>query len=237
MGEREVILQRVMDNQNDLGYQLQILNNYQQLNDAVKKENDTIYSTYYHDITFNSANSQQSKYVNQSTTILNTINNWGFWRYIVLAIVLCVLIYRNDMDIYYKIGYILVVLLYPFYIYPLEEITYQVSVYVWNLLISVTYDNGYKNTSLEYAIASGEKLSGPPVSEKAPSLLHDASYVTSKKDENGNDIPPLYVPPARPPAPQQTQASFDFEASTSGTPSPLDLNNWGYTPGSSPSPN
>jgi hypothetical protein len=111
-------------------------------------------------------------------------------------------------------------------------------VYIWNLLISVTYDNGYKNTSLDYGIASGEKLSGPPVSEKPASLLHEASYVTSEKGEHGEKIPPLYVPPTRPPAPQRTEAVLTFDTPTSsGTPSPLNLNDWGTTPGSSPSPN
>jgi len=207
MSEKDIILQGVQNHQNDLGYQLQILNNYQQLHDAVEKENNTIYSTYYQDLTFNSANSRHSKYVYQSTSILNTINTWGFWIYIALAVILCVMIVRKEMGIYSKIGLVLAVLLYPFYIYPLEEISYKLSVYIWNLLISVTYDNGYKNTSLEYGIASGEKLSGPPVSEKAAPMVHEASYVTSTK----NEVPPLYVPPTRPPAPKKTQASLHFD--------------------------
>lgn len=237
MSEKDIILQGVQNHQNDLGYQLQILNNYQQLHDAVEKENNTIYSTYYHDLTFNSANSRQSKYVYESTTILNTINKWGFWIYIALAIVLSVLIIRTEMGIYSKIALILAIITYPFYIYPLEEITYKLSVYIWNLLISVTYDNGYKNTSLEYGIASGEKLSGPPVSEKAASLLHEASYVTGeKKGEKGEEIPPLYVPPTRPPAPQRTEATLTFDTSTSSeTQPPINLDDWGTTPGSTPS--
>jgi hypothetical protein len=239
MSDKDIILQGVQNHQNDLGYQLQILNNYQQLHDAVEKENNTIYSTYYHDLTFNSANSRQSKYVYQSTTILNTVNTWGFWIYIALAIVLSVLIIRSEMGIYSKIGYVIAALGYPFYIYPLEEIIYKLSVYIWNLLISVTYDNGYKNTSLEYGIASGEKLSGPPVSEKAASLLHEASYVTGEKGENGEDIPPLYVPPTRPPAPQRTEATLTFDTSndSSSTEPIIDVNDWGTTPTSSPSPN
>jgi hypothetical protein len=238
MSEKDIILQGVQNHQNDLGYQLQILNNYQQLHDAVEKENNTIYSTFYHDLTFNSANSRHSKYVYQSTTILNTVNTWSFWIYIALAIVLSVLIIRSEMGIYSKIGYVIATIGYPFYIYPLEEITYSLSMYIWNLLISVTYDNGYKNTSLEYAIASGEKLSGPPVSEKPASLLHEASYVTGEKGEHGEKIPPLYVPPTRPPAPQRTEATLTFDAApSSNEPPPIDLDDWGTTPGSSPPPN
>ena len=243
MPDKDIILQGVQNHQNDLGYQLQILNNYQQLHDAVEKENNSIYSTYYHDLTFNSANSRQSKYVSQSTSILNTINAWGFWIYSVLAIVLSILIIRTEMGFYYKMILVLLTITYPFYIYPLEEITYKLSVYIWNLLISVTYDNGYKNTSLAYGIASGEKLSGPPVSEKAASLVHEASYVTGEKKgekgETGEVIPPLYIPPTRASAPKRTQATLEFDISNdSSSAAPvIDLNDWGTTPGSSPSPN
>lgn len=233
MSEKDIILQGVQNHQNDLGYQLQILNNYQQLHDSVEKENNIIYSTYYHDLTFNSANSRHSKYVYESTTILNTINTWGFWIYIALAIILSILIIRTEMSIYSKIGLILATVGYPFYIYPLEGIVYKLTVYIWNLLISVTYDNGYKNTSLEYTIASGEKLSGPTVSEKPASLLNEASHVTEEKEDK---IPPLYVPPTRPPAPQRTEATLTFDTSTStGTPSPINLDDWGTTPGNPPS--
>jgi len=208
MSEKDIILQGVKNHQNDLGYQLQILNNYQQLHDAVEKENNSIHSTYYHDLTFNSANSRHSKYVYQSTTILSTINKWGFWIYIALAVILSVMIVRTEMGMYSKIGLVVATVGYPFYIYPLEQLTYIVSMYIWNLLISVSYDNGYKNISLEYAIASGEKLSGPPVSEKSGHSINEASYVTSEQNEVP---PPLYVPPTRPPAPKSTQSSLNFD--------------------------
>ena len=227
MTEKDIILQGVQNHQNDLGYQLQILNNYQQLHDAIEKENNTIYSTYYHDLTFNSANSRQSKYVYQSTSILNTINMWGFGIYLALAIVLCVMIIRKEMGIYSKIGLVLATIGYPFYIYPLEDISYKLSMYIWNLLTSVTYDNGYKNTSLSYAIASGEKLSGPPVSEKPASMVHEASYVTG---EHGEKIPPLYVPPTRAPPPRPTVASLQFDtnnASETEETEPINLDDWG----------
>jgi len=233
MGDIYTILQGAQNHQNDRGYQLQILNNFQQLHDAVEKENNTIYSTYYQDFTFNSANSRQSKYVYQSTGILNTVNTWGFWIYIALAIVLSALVVRKEMSIYAKIALVVAILAYPFYIYPLEELTYVLSVYIWNLVTSVTYDNGYKNTSLEYGIASGEKLSGPHVSEKASDVIGGASYITNVNGggssgsggANGN-LPPLSVlPSTRPdapglPTPNIEVGSSDNPLSTS-TPSPF----------------
>jgi len=44
------------------------------------------------------------------------------------------------------------ILLYPFYIYPLEELSFIVSTYIWDLLLSNTYDNGYSKTSIEYGL-------------------------------------------------------------------------------------
>ena len=99
MSDTNILLQGVQNHQNDLGYQMQILNNYQQLYDTVQKENNVIYSTYYQDLTFNSANSRQSGYVYQSTGILNTVSLYGFWIYIALAVVLSVIVFRKPMDI------------------------------------------------------------------------------------------------------------------------------------------
>jgi hypothetical protein len=233
--DRAIILEGVKKQQNDLKYQEQILKNFKQLHDAVKKENDTIYSTYYQDFTFNSANSRQSSYVYQSTGILSTINTWGFWIYLALAVVLSVFIVRKEMSIYSKIGIVLAIIAYPFYIYPLEELTYMLSVYIWNLLTSVTYDNGYKNTSLEYGIASGEKLSGPDVSETASSIIGGASYVTGGKNGQTNTSSSV-VSPTNSPAPTATPTvvptvpSFGFESSESTDTTPVDDYNWPTDP-------
>jgi hypothetical protein len=54
--------------------------------------------------------------------------------------------------IYMKVFLVAAILLYPFYIYPLEELSYIVSTYIWALLLSTTYDNGYGNTSIEYGL-------------------------------------------------------------------------------------
>ena len=245
MSDTNILLQGVQNHQNDLGYQMQILNNYQQLYDTVQKENNVIYSTYYQDLTFNSANSRQSGYVYQSTGILNTVSLYGFWIYIALAVVLSVIVFRKPMDIYYRVFLILAIITYPFYIYPLEELTYQITTYIWNMLISVAYNNGYQNTSLEYGIASGEKLSGPDVSVKPASMVSEASYQTGSGQhsgegsgqDSGQDVPPLFIPPTRPPAPVPTLSTLQFDSSNSSdTTATIDPNDWGNLPNSSPGP-
>jgi multisubunit Na+/H+ antiporter MnhG subunit len=140
---------------------MQLLNNYQQLFDTVKKENDTINSTYSNNWTLNTAAGQQSKYLYQSSSILSTINTYGFWIYMILAVILCVIIWRNPFNIYFRIIIIVSILTYPFYIYPLEELSYKISVYIWDVLLSNTYDNGYNNTSLEYGLNGSAGSFGP----------------------------------------------------------------------------
>jgi len=147
------VLGQIQDNRNDGGYQIQIRNNYQQLIDTVKKENATLNSTYSNGWALNSAAGQQSKYIYQSSSILAKIYNYGFWIYMLVALILCIIIGVKPYNIYFKALLILAILLYPFYIYPLEEFCYIISVYIWDLLLSTTYDNGYANTSLEYGLS------------------------------------------------------------------------------------
>jgi hypothetical protein len=148
------VLGEIQGSQHDSGYQIQLLNNYQKLLDTVTKENNIIKSTYVNGVTVNSADGQQSKYVYQSSNILNTINFYGVWIYLVLAVILCAVIFiRQPFSIYLKIPLFIIILTYPYYIYPLEEWSYIISVYVWDVLLSVVYSNGYGNTSLEYGVS------------------------------------------------------------------------------------
>ena len=155
------LLNTVKNNQHDAGYQMQILNNYQKLFDTVKKENDTINSTYSNNWTLNTAAGQQSKYLYQSSSILSTINTYGFWIYIILAVILCVIIWIKPFNLYFRIIIIAAILTYPFYIYPLEEFCYIISMYIWDILLSNTYDNGYNKTSLEYGLNGSAGSFGP----------------------------------------------------------------------------
>lgn len=188
------VLGEIQGNQHDGGYQIQILNNYQQLLDTVTKENNIIKSTYIDGITVNSADGQQSKYVYQSSNILKTINYYGVWIYLVLAVILCVVIYfRQSFSIFLKIPLFFLILTYPYYIYPLEEWSYIISVYVWDVLLSVVYSNGYGNTSLEYGV-SGIFATNPNAAPKetTPSAeeMQENARAQAVQDSNNTTPPP-----------------------------------------------
>ena len=127
-----------------LSFQQQVLRNYTLLYDKVKTENDRIKNTYDVMKNANSASGQKSKYVNQSTQILQKIYDVLFWIYLVVAVGLSVVIYMySKQGIYMKVFLILLVLLFPFYIYPLEIFVFEILRYLYSLVLSVVYVNNY----------------------------------------------------------------------------------------------
>jgi len=230
------LLSQVQNNQSDGGYQAQILNNYEHLTNTVIKENSAIYSTYYATITENSADAQQSKYVHQSSSILGKLNKYGLWVYFILAIILCILIIRKPFNLYYKIFLVALILTYPYYIYPLEEFSYIASVYFWDVLLSVTYNTGYGNTSLEYGTTAGGNTGGntgttaviPHAGKDASAVPGEYGYTTGTtgtagaKGQTGaagpTTTPPLYIPPTPSHVPTITPLSvLQFQPSNSTT--------------------
>jgi len=127
-----------------LSFQKQVLINYTLLYDKVKAENDRITKTYDVMQNANSASGQKSKYVNQSTQILQKIYYVLFWIYLVVAVGLSVVIYMySKQGLYMKVFLILLVLLFPFYIYPLEIFVFEILRYLYSLVLSVVYVNNY----------------------------------------------------------------------------------------------
>jgi len=125
-------------------YQKQVLTNYTMLLDKVKKENIQLANTFDYMKNQSSADGQKSKYVNQSTQILEKIYNVLFWIYLVVAVGLSVVIYMySKQGIYMKVFFILLVLLFPYYIYPLENFVFEIMRYLYSLVLSVVYVNNY----------------------------------------------------------------------------------------------
>jgi len=150
-------------------FQTQTLNNYRTLYDKVKAENDRIENTYNKIQNEHSADVQKSKYVNLSEAIIKNVYTYSFWIYMVLAIVLCVFVYNHDFSNIIKVVLFIVILGFPFYIYFLENLTYTVSIYLYNIIISISYNNGYSNTNIEYAGQAtnelmAENAKSPPLS-------------------------------------------------------------------------
>jgi short subunit fatty acids transporter len=125
-------------------YQKQVLTNYTMLLDKVKKENIQLANSFDYMKNQSSADGQKSKYVNQSTQILEKIYNVLFWIYLVVAVGLSVVIYMySKQGIYMKVFFILLVLLFPYYIYPLENFVFEIMRYLYSLVLSVVYVNNY----------------------------------------------------------------------------------------------
>jgi hypothetical protein len=210
------LLTQIQNNQHDEGYQSQIQNNYQQLIEAVTKENNIIDSTYSQGWKLNSADGQQSRYIYQSSTILENIYNYGFWIYIAVAIILCIIIVRKEMSYYMKAVLCVVILLYPFYIYPLEKFLYMISIYIGNVLLSNTYDNGYGNTNIEYGLSGSVNNFGPSTesvaSQPAGSQTTASQPAGSQTQSNTHSTtPPLPTNSGGGTTPTSTIPTFQFE--------------------------
>lgn len=139
-------------------FQIQTLNNYTTLFNKAKAENDRLEYTYNKIKNEHSADAQKSKYVGLSQQILTNIYMYSFWIYILLALVLCVLIYNKPLSPIMKAGIIVAILGFPFYIYPLENATYLISIYLYNIIVSTVYNNGYSNTNIEYSAQAANEI-------------------------------------------------------------------------------
>lgn len=125
-------------------FQTQVLNNYSMLLDKVRKENIQLSNSLDYMKNASSANGQKSKYVNQSTQILEKIYDVLFWIYLVVAVGLSVVIYLySKQGIYMKVFLISLALLFPFYIYPVENFIFEIMRYLYSLVLSVVYVNNY----------------------------------------------------------------------------------------------
>lgn len=208
------LLTQIQNNQHDEGYQSQIQNNYQQLIETVTKENNVIDSTYSQGWKLNSADGQQSRYIYQSSTILENIYNYGFWIYIAVAIILCIIIIRKEMSYYMKAVLCVIILLYPFYIYPLEKFLYIISIYIGNVLLSNTYDNGYGNTNIEYGLSGSVNNFGPSSSSQTTGSQTTGSQTQSNTHST---TPPLPTNPVEGSTPTPTIPTFQFEPQSQTT--------------------
>jgi short subunit fatty acids transporter len=145
-GELENVINVISGNRESsmIQYQNQVLTNYTMLLDKVKKENKQLANSFDYMKNQSSADGQKSKYVNQSTQILEKIYNVLFWIYLVVAVGLSVVIYMySKQGIYMKVFFILLVLLFPYYIYPLENFVFEIMRYLYSLVLSVVYVNNY----------------------------------------------------------------------------------------------
>ena len=135
------------DRDGNLGvYQNQLLSTYQNLLDKVTSENNMIKKSY----PGLSIYGQKSIYINQSTYTLTTINTWLFWIYLAFAVILSIIIILKPYSIPFKVAMVIIICTFPFYIYPVETFIYKMVMYIYSILLSIVYNNGYANTTPEY---------------------------------------------------------------------------------------
>lgn len=87
-----------------------------------------------------STNDTKTIYLNEQNTSLININKWLFWIFFVVAILFSIFCFlEKDWSITKKIIIVLVVLLYPFYIYYVEKYLLIAGTYVKDMFMGNTY--------------------------------------------------------------------------------------------------
>lgn len=126
-----------------LKFQEQTLNNYNLLYTTVDTENKRISKSFNKMLDAHLADGQKSKYMNQSGDIILKIYGYLFWIYYICIIILTILLYFQPFSIYLKVFIVLLMFGFPFYIYHIEEWIYVYSDYIWHILVSQVYSNGF----------------------------------------------------------------------------------------------
>lgn len=153
-------------------------NAYDSLQTYFKNENVKLEKATIEDKNAHSADAQQVKYVNQSSKILSDAYKYVFYIYMALAVISCgVIFFKSGLSLMYQILLDLVILLFPFYIYPLQNIVYIGFIYTYNLVLSNIYSNGFASTQMEYGGSDIRKLN--PVKLVIPKLEPQLANLTN----------------------------------------------------------
>ena len=96
---------------------------------------------------FPATNFQKSNYQMQTTHMMLSIYKYLFWIYIGLGLALSVCIFNyTELNKYVKILIAIFILLFPFYIYKLEQYIYALLSFIYSIFTSTIYTNVYFNT-------------------------------------------------------------------------------------------
>lgn len=139
-------------------YQEQVLKNYAALLDKVNDENDRLKITFDKNKNNHSADAQHSKYVTLSQQILKTVYTYSFWIYMVLSVVLAIFIYYKPFSIFMKLFFFAIIFVFPYYIFYIQNLIYTIVMYLYHIVRSKVYNNGFLNTNIEY---TGQKSQYP----------------------------------------------------------------------------
>jgi hypothetical protein len=134
---------------------------------------------------------------------------------------------------YYKIILVFFIMTYPIYIYPLEEFVYIITKYISDLTMSIVYNTGYGNTSLEYgateiadSVSGGDSDKGASYSNetsfgygsyRSSSRKTSSSSSSSSSSGNASTTPPLDTPQGPTPTPTTTLSTLSFTGNGSNS--------------------
>jgi len=103
------------------------------------KQLDTVIQNYKNNY---STDDQKVYYQSQQVDILNKWNSYLFILYYALILILCYfLYYSNSVLIYMKIGIVLSLLLYPYFIMMIQQKTYDAIRYIFSIINGNVYTN------------------------------------------------------------------------------------------------
>ncbi len=146
-------------------YQEQVLKNYTELYNKVKSENDRLKLAYDKNKNNHSADAQHSKYVTLSQQIIKTVYTYSFWIYMVLSLVLAVFIYYKPFSIFMKLFFFAIIFVFPYYIFYIQNLIYTIVMYLYHIIRSKVYNNGFSNTNIEYTGQKGQYPNELPANE------------------------------------------------------------------------
>ena len=124
----------------------QLISTYTDLVNKVQTQNNELDKEIQNFSQMHSTDYTKSLYENQSTEYLNNIYIYLFYIYAFLTlIVIFIMIFKKKiMEINYAILAILLIL-FPFFIYPVEKFIYSFLVYIYKIFTGQVFTNVYIN--------------------------------------------------------------------------------------------
>lgn len=124
----------------DENKQNNLITTYGVLIDKIKYENEMIYNSYLSGI------NNKSENINKTSDILDNIFYYLVTIYYILAIGVCSFLLFDSYSISIKIILILLIIFFPYYIFVIQRVSFYIYNYIYTILLSQVYMNGYYNS-------------------------------------------------------------------------------------------
>lgn len=113
---------------------------YEEKYDVITNQNKVIGNEINVTLQKDSTSQSKSNYQNIETIKIQKQNYYLFWIYYALILILAYfLYYKLVLDYKYKIAIIILFILYPFIVFPIETLLYYIFNWLWSLFIGIPY--------------------------------------------------------------------------------------------------